>query len=318
MIPMMSWIADRIGSAKTPSDQGERPDRAQPATLQVGCVVLTQGKRPDELKRAIESLFAQRDVAVDVVVVNNGGDHIDVPGDVRMLTLQENHGIPGGRNAGIDMVDGDLLLFIDDDAALRGDDFVATAAAQFAADPKLGVLQPRVVDPAGRRSPRRFVPRLRVGDDRQASDVAALWEGTLVARRDAVEKAGRWPSPMFYMHEGVELAWRVIDAGYTVRYAGDALETYHLAVDRERHADVYYMAARNRVWLARRNLPVLLAMAYLATWLTLDFARVRGGRNIREQIRGYRDGFRLPCGPRRPIRWRSAWRMAKVGRPPII
>lgn len=289
-----------------------------PTAPQVGCVVLTQGKRPDELKRAVESLLTQRDVAVDVVVVNNGGDPIDVPGDARVLTLQENHGIPGGRNAGIDAVEGDLLLFLDDDAYLRGDDFVATAAAQFATDAKLGVLQPRVVDPEGRRSPRRFVPRLHVGDDRQASDVAALWEGTLVARRDAIEKAGRWPAPMFYMHEGVELAWRVIDAGYTVRYAGDALETHHLAVDRERHADVYYMAARNRVWLARRNLPVLLAAVYLTTWLTLDFARVRGSRNIREQIRGYRDGFRLPCGPRRPIRWRSAWRMAKVGRPPVI
>lgn len=285
--------------------------------MKIGCVLLTQGKRPDDLLRAVESILAQRGVTVDVVVVGNGGKPGELPEGVQVLLLPENVGIPAGRNAGIDEVGGELLLFLDDDAYLRGDDFLAQAAALFAADSQLGVVQPRVLDPAGQRSPRRFVPRLRVGDDRRSSDVVALWEGTVVARRDALAKAGGWPAEFFFMHEGIELAWRVIDAGYTVRYCGD-LETYHPAVALERHADVYYQSARNRVWLARRNLPAVLAVAYLTTWLLLDLARARAARNAKQLLRGYRDGVRLPCGTRRPIGWPTVWRMTKAGRPPII
>ena len=46
------------------------------------------------------------------------------------------------------LVDGELLFFLDDDARLPDDDMLAAMAAQFAADPTLGLIQPRVVDPA--------------------------------------------------------------------------------------------------------------------------------------------------------------------------
>lgn len=283
----------------------------------IACVVLTQAKRPDDLKRAVESVLRQREVDVDLVVVGNGARPDNLPDDVRIKELPENVGIPAGRNAGIDEVTGELVLFLDDDAYLADDYFLAHAAGLFDADPKLGVVQPRVLDPVGRRSPRRFVPRLRVGDDRSSSDVVVLWEGTCVARRATLEKAGAWPDEFFYMHEGIELAWRVIDAGYTVRYCGE-LETYHPAVDRERHPDVYYKGARNRVWLAKRNLPAVIAALYLTTWIVLDFARVRRLRNAQQLLRGYYDGMRLSGGPRHPISWRAAWRMTKAGRPPLI
>ncbi|MQA60591.1 MAG: glycosyltransferase [Actinophytocola sp.] len=283
----------------------------------IACVVLTQAKRPDELKRAVESVLGQRGVDVDLIVVGNGARPDNLPDDVRIKELPENVGIPAGRNAGIDEVTGELLLFLDDDAYLADDNFLARAAGLFAADPNLGVVQPRVLDPEGERSPRRFVPRLRVGDDRSSSDVVVLWEGTCVARRVTLERSGAWPGEFFFMHEGIELAWRVIDAGYTVRYCGE-LETYHPAVAHERHPDVYYQGARNRVWLAKRNLPAVIAVLYLGNWLILDFARVRRLAAAKELLRGYYDGLRLPGGGRRPISWRAAWRMTRAGRPPLI
>ena len=48
--------------------------------------------------------------------------------------------------------------------AFPHDDILARMAAQFAADPELGMIQPRVVDPDGREAPRRWTPRVRVGD----------------------------------------------------------------------------------------------------------------------------------------------------------
>lgn len=283
----------------------------------IGCVVLTQGARTEDLLHAVKSVHAQHDVDVDLVVVANGDKPEDLPPDVRMHVLPENRGVPGGRNAGIDEVDGDLLLFLDDDAYLDDPHFLADASRMFAEDPELGVVQPRVVDPTGKRSPRRYVPRLRVGDDRRSSNVVALWEGVLVARRRAVEAAGRWWSELYFMHEGVDLAWRVMDAGYTVRYCGE-LQACHPALPVQRHAYVLYMGARNRVWLARRNLPTPLAPVYVAVWFGIDLLRARSVSCVRQRLRGYRDGVRQPCGSRRPISWRTVARMTRAGRPPVI
>ena len=48
-------------------------------TLSFGCIVLTQNERPDDLRRAVESLLAQEGVEVDIVVVGNGSEPEGVP-----------------------------------------------------------------------------------------------------------------------------------------------------------------------------------------------------------------------------------------------
>lgn len=283
----------------------------------VGCVVLTMGNRPATLARALDSVMTQQGVTVDVVVVGNGWQPVGLPAGVTAVTLPENRGIPAGRNAGVAAVSGDVLLFLDDDAALATPDFLSRALAVLAASPDIGVLQARPVDPVSGETPRSFVPRLRVGDPARDSDLAALWEGTVVVRRDVLETVGGWPEPYFYQHEGVELAWRVIDAGYRVRYVG-SLVTHHDAKQPGRDPAYFRMQARNRVWLARRNLPLPLAVGYLATWLLLTLVRVRGRAARTEALHGWAAGLREPCGPRRPIGWRAAWRMTRLGRPPVI
>lgn len=283
----------------------------------VGCIVLTRGGRPDSLTRAIESVRSQGGVETDLVVVGNGWTPTGLPAGVRSIELVENRGIPAGRNAGVPEVTGDALLFLDDDAALASEDFLARAVAMLAAEPDIGVIQPRPVDPVTNETPRSFVPRLRVGDPSRDSDVTALWEGTLVVRREAFEKAGGWQEVYEYMHEGVDLAWRVIDAGYRVRYVG-SLQTYHDAKQPGRSPEYYWMQSRNRVFLARRNLPLPLAAAYLCTWFGLTLIRARGRESRRQALAGWVAGFREPCGPRRPISWHAAWRMTRAGRPPVI
>jgi GT2 family glycosyltransferase len=269
------------------------------------------------LVRAIESVRSQVGVDIDLVVVGNGWKPTGLPAGVRSVELAVNRGIPAGRNAGVPHVTGDALLFLDDDAALVSDDVLARAMALFDADSTIGVIQARPIDPVTEETPRSFVPRLRVGDPARDSDVTALWEGTVLVRPDLFELIGGWPEVYFYMHEGVELAWRVIDAGYRVRYVGGLL-TYHDAKQPGRDPEYYRMQARNRVWLARRNLPMPFAVAYLATWFLLTLVRVRGNAARRQALAGWREGLRHPCGPRKPISWRAAWRMTRAGRPPVI
>jgi GT2 family glycosyltransferase len=282
-----------------------------------GVVVLTQGTRPDDLRRGLDSLLAQQDVALDVVVVGNGWEPAGLPDGVRAVALAENVGIPAGRNAGVPHVRGDLLFFLDDDASLPQPDTLARMAAVFADEALVGLIQPRVVDPEGRAAPRRWTPRLRVGDPARSSDVVALWEGAVAIRRDLFERVGGWAGGFFYAHEGIDLAWAVWDAGYRVRYRGD-IEVWHPVIQPTRHADFYRLSARNRVYLARRRLPVPLAVVYVGVWTALTLLRTRSRTGFVESWRGLVEGMRSDPGLRQPISARTVWRMTRAGRPPVI
>ena len=232
-------------------------------TTSYGVVVLTMGKRRADLQRGLESLLEQQDVELDIVVVGNGWQPTGLPEGVRAHGLPTNLGIPAGRNAGVDLVSGDLLFFLDDDARLPGPTVLAELAALFAADPTLGLVQPRVVDPEGRPAPRRWTPRLRASDPGRSSPAMSVWEGAVAMRREAFAYADGWPAPFWYAHEGIELAWRVWDGGWHVRYDGE-IEVFHPAITPTRHPEFYRFQARNRVWLARRNLPLVRAIAAAA------------------------------------------------------
>lgn len=283
-----------------------------------GVVVLTQGTRPGELARGLDSLLAQTGVELDVVVVGNGWEPVGLPPGVRGLGLPENVGIPAGRNAGVPHVTGTLLFFLDDDAWLPDPRTLAVLADRFAADPTLGLVQPRVVDASGATSPTRWIPRIRKGDPARSSAAFSVWEGAVALPRAVFERAGGWPDRFFYAHEGIELAWRVWDAGYQVRYAGDVV-VHHPAIDPHRHAYYLRLNARNRVWLARRNLPVPLQPVYVGAWTAVQVARTwRDRAALRAWFGGFREGWREDPGTRRPLSWRTVARMAKRGRPPVI
>jgi len=283
----------------------------------IGCVVLTQGRRPAELAAALDSLAGQRGVQLDVAVVGNGWEPAGLPDGVRAVALARDRGIPGGRNAGVAAVAGELVFFLDDDARLAAPDALARVAERFAADPTLGLLQLRVDAADGGRPPRDWVPRLRVGDRGRSSDVTAVWEGAVVIRRAVFEAVGGWPEEFGRAHEGIDLAWRVMDAGHRVYYAGDAAVLHPAYVTAPHDSSIYY-GARNRVWLARRHLPLPIGALYVAGFAVRTLPVLRSRARARAALRGYRDGLRGPCGERRPLRARTLWRMTRAGRPPLL
>jgi GT2 family glycosyltransferase len=225
--------------------------------------------------------------------------------------------VPGGRNAGVEHVRGDFLLFLDDDARFRDDDALARIGKLFLDDETLGAVSPRVEDPDGRPAPRHWVPRLRVGDRTRPGDATVVSEGASVIRRRAFDEAGGWPGHFFFFHEGIDLAWRILDAGYRIWYAGDIVALHPAPLARKR-GKYRYLSARNRVWVARRNLPLPMAAAHVGAWFLRTSLSLRSRRDAQDALRGYRDGLQQPAGDRRPVSWRTVWRMTRAGRPPVI
>ena len=282
-----------------------------------GVVILTMGQRPEELHQAVASILSQRDVEVEVVVVGNGWKPEGLPPGVRTVSLHDNLGIPAGRNAGVPLVRGDLLFFLDDDALLPEDDVLAKIAQQFEENPHLGLLQPRIADPEGVPPPRRWTPRLHVGDPTRSSYATVVWEGAVAMRPEVFERAGGWADEFFYAHEGIDLTWRVWDTGSIAWYAGDIV-VHHPANDPARNDLYYRFNARNRVYVARRNLPFPLVPIYLAAWMAITVIRLKPKSALRTWFAGFFEGMVTPCGERRPLGWRTIARMSLAGRPPVV
>ncbi|MEO7000114.1 MAG: glycosyltransferase [Terracoccus sp.] len=284
---------------------------------QVAAVVLSMGNRPRELARAIDTLLAQEGVDLDVVVVGNGWEPAGLPDVVRTVHLAENVGIPEGRNIGARESRGELVFFYDDDAALPTTDVLARLVAEFEGDPRIALVQPRGVDPNGLASPRRWVPRLRTSDGGRDGDIVVFWEAVCVLRRSAFDAVGGWPGHFWYGHEGIDLAFRLVDAGWRLVYRPDVVVN-HPATSPARHAVFYRMNARNRVWVAKRNLPHPVAEVYVAVWSGITVLRVRDRENLATWFRGLLEGVRTDAGERRPMSWSTVARLTRAGRPPVV
>jgi GT2 family glycosyltransferase len=289
--------------------------------VKLSCVILTMANRPAELDRAVASAVAlgarTGNGGVDVVVVGNGADVPPVPPAVTTIRLPENVGVAAGRNAGVAACSGDVVLFLDDDGWYPDPGLGEHVASRFAADPGLAVLSFRVVDPEGGPGGRWYLPRLRAGDPGRSSPVTTFAGGACAIRRSAYLEAGGLPGQFFYAHEETDLAWRLLDLGYRLEYDA-AARMCHPVVPNARHPAWYRLDGRNRVLLARRNLPWLLGCVYLLDWLALTVLRERSASALRAWLRGFAEGWRADPAGRHPISAGTAWRMTRAGRPPVI
>ncbi|REK87258.1 glycosyltransferase family 2 protein [Streptomyces inhibens] len=290
--------------------------------MRLGAVVLTMGNRPEELRALLDSVAKQEGDPIEIAVVGNGSPLPELPEGVRTVELPENVGIPAGRNVGIEAFgpggsDVDVLLFLDDDGLLAKEDTAELCRQAFAADPGLGIISFRIADPDTGETQRRHVPRLRASDPMRSSRVTTFLGGANAVRTKVFEEVGGLPDDFFYAHEETDLAWRALDAGWLIDYRSDMV-LFHPTTAPARHAVYHRMVARNRVWLARRNLPALLVPVYLGVWFLLTLVRRPSRPALRAWLGGFKEGWVSPCGPRRPMKWATVWRLTRLGRPPVI
>ncbi|MFB7447001.1 glycosyltransferase family 2 protein [Streptomyces sp. NPDC056194] len=291
------------------------------ARPRVGVAVLTMGTRPAELRALLDAVAGQDEPAARIVVVGNGtGSLPALPDGVTGVELPENRGVSGGRNVAIETLrsfgDVDIVVDLDDDGLLVDTDVFRRLADLYDGDPTLGVVSFRIADETG-ETQRRHIPRLGAKDPLRGGEVTTFLGGGHGLSMRMLDEIGGWPEDFFFTHEETDLAWRALDAGWKVIYEPKLL-LQHPKTSPARHAVYYRMTARNRVWLAKRNLPALLVPVYLGVWTLLTLARTRSLPGLGAWFAGFAEGVRRSCGPRAPMRWTTVLRMTRLGRPPVI
>ncbi|MGP4052164.1 glycosyltransferase family 2 protein [Streptomyces sp. 2A115] len=292
----------------------------------IAVAVVTMGTRPQEVDALLASVAKQDIAPARIVIVGNGcplpefADRLGLPGVVTPIEVDENLGCPGGRNVALrrlrEFGDVDVVVELDDDGLLVDPDVLRRVRDLYAAEPRLGIVGFRIADENG-ETQRRHVPRLGAKDPMRGGEVTGFLGGGHALSMEMLARIGEWPAEFFFAHEETDLAWRAADAGWIIRYEPELL-LQHPKTSPARHAIYYRVTARNRVWLVRRRLPLPLIPVHLAVWIALTLVRTRSVGGLRAWFGGFVEGLRSSAGERRPMRWRTVWRLTRLGRPPVV
>ena len=220
------WCRWRFSRSSGTSSRSWRRSVSGPELTTFGVVVLTQGKRPDDLRRGLDSVLAQHGVATDIVVrrqrLGPGDRRAAAPDGVATLALDGEPRDPCRPQPRCAVRHGRAPLL-----PRRRREHPRRRLP----DRRHGAPRPRPRDrhdpaadrrPVGTTSPRRWIPRIRKGDaDAVERRRSRCGRARSSSRATSSTRAGGWAAPFFYAHEGIDLAWRVWDEGRCAWYAGD-------------------------------------------------------------------------------------------------
>lgn len=163
-------------------------------------VVIPTHARPVALRRAIRSVIDQEYSGdIECIVVHDGepADHSlasEAPGRCVRVVVNESHrrGLPGARNAGLDVVRGDLVASLDDDDYWLPSK-VRRQVELLTAHPDVLVVGSGVVlRTANERETRREAPAEVTRENLLRSRVPELHSSNLMMRREVFQRAGRY------------------------------------------------------------------------------------------------------------------------------
>ncbi|HPF69126.1 MAG TPA: glycosyltransferase [Candidatus Krumholzibacteria bacterium] len=262
--------------------------------LAVSFVVLTCNRRPAVL-RLLGQLDRLDDPGVELIAVDNGSSDgtaeaiaVGHP-RVRLVALPVNTGV-GGRNRGLEIATGDVVVTLDDDMVDFGPDQLAAVRRAFAEAPGLGAVTFTCTWPGTDRV-RDWVHRRPVTEADTCFATYEITEGAVAYRRAALATTGLYREDFFISHEGLDLAYRLLDAGWDIAHDGRIRVGHDHRMEGRPGWRRYYFDTRNLFWVAVLHQPADYAAGYLARGLgAMLVYSLRDGHGL-AWLQAVRDGL---------------------------
>jgi len=262
----------------------------------VSISILTYNRK-DLLRDLLYSLSKIEYKPLEIIVVDNhsmdGTDEM-LSKDfsfIHHIRTDENIGV-GARNLGMKSAGGEIIITVDDDVAGIGDKEIVDLVEYFRKKKDLGALNFKVLEHTTGEIC-NWVHH-RNARDFSSTDFLTyeITEGAVAFRKKILEEVGYYPETFFLSHEGLDLAFRILNHGYSVMYSP-------LVAVRHMHSDLgrkswlrYYYDTRNQFFVAARNLPVSYTLIYLARGISsMGVYSLRDGF-FRYWVKGVFDGLR--------------------------
>ena len=246
----------------------------------ISIVILTFNRR-DRIENHMQVLAEIYYSPLEIIVVDNCSDEpLDdlVSRDARACLVRNATNMGAvGRNSGMAIASGDIVITLDDDVYGLTDEHLH-ALCQLMANPQVGAVVFRVEEEGTGRIINWCHPYDQVAHGGREFETNDLSEGAVAFRNRALRQVGLYPEYFFISHEGPDLAIRLINAGWRLLYS-PAIVVIHLRDQRNRASwRRYYFDTRNKLWLVLRNFPVRIGLKHLLIgWGSMLVYAIRDG-----------------------------------------
>ncbi len=241
-------------------------------------IVILTFKRDDILDTQasrLEQLF-KREPIFNVVLVDNNADgtnrrqFFENGGyDFRLLRPENNLGVAGGRNLGLEAADTEYIVFWDDDAIVTESFSLSSLSELFESDVQLGVVAFRSFNPdTGKIDAAEFPHTNKSWRESEQPFYTFRFIGVGHAMRTSVfAMAGNYDTSFFYGMEEFDLAYRILDQNFKILYdPGFTLYHHKHQSGRLQSNEKWVRSYSNKLKLGFKNLPVLHLCGVAGIW----------------------------------------------------
>jgi len=276
-------------------------------------VLIGSKNRPQVLKKYLPTVLKQDYPNFEVVVLDDGSEipyrnslknflqSLPEYPPFRLLRLERSRGVAGGRNYLMQHADGDIFVFIDDDARFDNPKALQQVAEIFQKEPSVGILAFKILNHKnGTTEPLiPFTQKVRKKQPWLAdrpTDVSYYLGGGHAIRREVIEDCGGYQDDLTFGEEELDLAYRAIEKGYRIRYSPEIVVHHYpqpSVIDRKGASGELAHHIKNRFYLACRYLPARYLPVYLPLWLSRYLIWALRKRELGQWLNGIRMGFRM-------------------------
>jgi len=243
-------------------------------------IVIPNYNRSDQLRQTLIKLSELNELSKEIIVVDNHSeDGADVMVGrefpwVKLIRLDSNVAA-AARNSGLERAKGPITLMLDNDS-YPAEGTLKKILKAFQADRYLGVL----------------ACRIKLGSDRhEPGGLPGVFVGCGAAMRtDLVRKLGGYPKDFGYYVEEYDLACRVWQSGFRIRWCYDAVVHHAKSPVQRNMGRILYFLTRNNLRLWHCYCPPEKRRSMLRETASRYALIARVEHAVRGYLRGLTDG----------------------------
>lgn len=198
----------------------------------IAIIIITYNRPADMLALAmnIEKLSSKKELLEEIIIVNNNStesydavksfiqENPSTP--FKYIESKENLGVSRGRNFAIEQSKAPILVLIDDDAEFQDTDALKRINEAVIENPHAGILAMKILYFQNSQFQLNAFPHKSFEKRKHLQSFETYYFagcGNIIVK-EAFDIAGPFPTDFFYGMEEYDLSYRILDAGYTIKY----------------------------------------------------------------------------------------------------